>query len=124
MKTNASPPRIIDHSWGHLEVEGGKQYKDAKLYPGGSREWNWNETGTDHEPGIQPADVQELLDHGSEVVILSKGNNGRLQVKPETVQMLEEHGIGVHILKTGEAVQLYNDLRESRAVGGLFHTTC
>ena len=49
-----------------------KPYKDAKLFPGGSREWNWRETGTEHVPGIQPADVQELLDHGAKVVVLSR----------------------------------------------------
>jgi hypothetical protein len=26
---------------------------------------NWRETGTEHSPGIQPADVQELLDRGA-----------------------------------------------------------
>jgi len=39
-------------------------YKDAKLFPGGSCEWNWRETATEHVPGIQIADVQELLDRG------------------------------------------------------------
>ena len=42
--TNRSPQ--INHvSWGRLEVEGeAEPYKDAKLFPGGSREWNWRET--------------------------------------------------------------------------------
>src|SRR5437667_80307 len=38
-------PRIIHVSWGKLEVEGKTEpYKDAKLFPGGSREWNWRVT--------------------------------------------------------------------------------
>jgi hypothetical protein len=38
---------------GRLEVEGkAEPYRDAKLFPGGSREWNWRETGTEHVPGI------------------------------------------------------------------------
>ena len=58
-------PRINHVSWGQLDVEGRPElYRDAKLFPGGSREWDWRETGTEHVPGIQPADVQELLDHG------------------------------------------------------------
>jgi len=28
--------------------------------------------GTRHEPGIQPADVQELIEHGAKAVVLSK----------------------------------------------------
>ena len=73
VKDQDRSPQITHVSWGRLEVEGkAKPYKDAKLFPGGSREWNWRETGTVHVPGIQPADVQELLDHGAKVVVLSR----------------------------------------------------
>ena len=119
-----SSPRILHLSWGQMKVAGGRSFKDAKLYPGGAREWNWNETGTRHVPGIQPSDVQELLDLGSRVVILSKGIDERLEVKPETIRMLIERGIEYHQLQTENAVELYNELREHRAVGGLFHSTC
>lgn len=54
-------PRIVRLSWGQIEVEGGIRFRDAKLYPGGSWEWDWRETGTQHSPGILPADVEELL---------------------------------------------------------------
>ena len=54
-------PRITGRSWGRLDVEGGLTFKDAKLFPGGAREWNWDETGTQHNPGILAADVQELI---------------------------------------------------------------
>jgi hypothetical protein len=63
VKNENRSPGINHVSWGRLEVEGrAEPYKDAKLFPGGSREWNWRETGTNHVPGIQPTDVQELLD--------------------------------------------------------------
>jgi hypothetical protein len=118
-------PRIVRLAWGRLEVEGrDASYKDAKLFPGGSREWNWNETGTQHRPGIQPADVEELLEHGAQVVVLSQGMYGRLQVCPQTLTLLEERGVAAHALPTEEAVRLYNELIETEQVGGLFHTTC
>jgi hypothetical protein len=98
--------------------------KDFKLYPGGGREWDWSETGTRHEPGIQPADVQELIDRGSQVVVLSRGMELRLQTMPETIARLEESGVDVHVLETGAAVELYNKLAGSVPVGGLFHSTC
>ena len=101
-----------------------KPYKDAKLFPGGSREWDWRETGTQHVPGIQPTDVEELLKHGATEVILSKGMYEQLHVSPETLQMLKEKGITTHILQTEEAVRLYNELRDKKSVGGLFHSTC
>jgi hypothetical protein len=124
MEKRFPSPRITHLSWGHMEVADRQSFKDAKLYPGGAREWDWKETGTDHVPGIQPADVQELLEHGSRVVVLSKGINGQLQVKPETLQMLKDRGIEYHHLQTERAVELYNQLREQHPVGGLFHSTC
>ena len=68
--------------------------------------------------------MQELLDHGSRIVILSKGMNEQLQIKPETLQRLRDGGAEYHILKTEDAVELYNELRERQPVGGLFHSTC
>ena len=64
-------PRIARLSWGRMDVEGHGSFKDVKLYPGGCREWDWRETDTGHVPGIQPADVEELLQHGAAVVVLS-----------------------------------------------------
>ena len=125
MEQETSSPRIAHLSWGRLEVEGEEgSFKDAKLFPGGVREWDWNETGTSHEPGIQTADVEELLEHGSTVVVLSKGFYERLQVCRETLRELEERDVPVHVEQTEEAVRLYNELGKSEKVGALIHSTC
>lgn len=124
IKDTVGSPEIAHFSWGKLEI-GGKTYKDAKLYPGGVRAWDWNETGTRHRPGIQPADVEELLEAGAEVVILSKGVDEVLQTMPETLAYLEERGIEVHHLQTERAIEKYNELAASGArVGALIHSTC
>ena len=114
-------PLVLRLSWGQIEVEGDVRYRDAKVWPGGSREWDWRETGTHHHPGIQPADVEELLQHCTTHVVLSKGHHGRLQVCPETLRLLRDAGVEVEILETEAAVRRYNDMR---AVGGLFQPTC
>ena len=41
MDEKPQSPRIGHLSWGRLEVEGQGAFKDAKLYPGGAREWDW-----------------------------------------------------------------------------------
>ncbi len=120
----ASSPRIARVSWGRMEVEGFGQGKDFKLYPGGGREWDWAETGTQHVPGVQPSDVQELLDHGARVVVLSRGMLLKLQICPETRELLSGRGIPFHVEETRAAVELYNKLTEAELVGGLFHSTC
>jgi len=117
-------PEITGLSWGRLEIDGGESFKDAKLYPGGAREWDWRETGTGHTPGVQPADVEELLERGATTIVLAQGVWGRLRVTPETLGRLKEAGATVHVLKTKEAVRLFNELRGREPVGGLFHTTC
>ncbi|HWE16412.1 MAG TPA: Mth938-like domain-containing protein [Hyphomicrobiaceae bacterium] len=111
-------------AWGRIEVEGAGTFRDAKLFPGGAREWDWRETGTEHTPGIQPADVRELLDHGATTVVLSQGMLKRLGTCPETIELLKQRRVGVHVLPTQDAVGLYNDLRKTEPVAGLFHTTC
>jgi hypothetical protein len=75
-------------------------------------------------PGIQPADVRELIEHGARAVVLSKGIWQRLQVCPETLELLAENDIQVEVLQTENAVKRFNVLRESLPVGGLFHSTC
>ncbi|NJK47197.1 hypothetical protein HC931_02405 [Candidatus Gracilibacteria bacterium] len=124
MESSKTSPGIASIKWGCLEIEGGKRFKDAKLYPGGAREWDWRETGTQHVPGIQPADVEELIEKGATAIVLSRGMLKILQVCPETFQMLEEKNIPFHVLQTELAVALYNDLRTKEPVGGLFHSTC
>src|SRR6478735_4334938 len=116
-------PRIPHLSCGHVEVEGHPHFKDIKVFPGGAREWDWRETGTRHVPGIQPADVQELIEHGARTIVLSKGVWERLQVCPETLDVLSKNDIQVEVLQTEAAVERFNELRENIAVGGLFHST-
>lgn len=117
-------PRITALAWGRIEVEGVGKFRDAKVFPGGAREWDWNETGTAHQPGIQPADVAELLDHGATTIVLSQGRLRRLHICPQTLQLLAERGVRTHVLPTAQAVELYNQLRDREQVAGLFHTTC
>jgi len=117
-------PRIIRIAWGRMEVEGLEPDKDFKLYPGGGRPWDWTETGTHHVPGIQPEDVQELLDKGSEVVILSRGMLLALQTRAETLALLKAENVSVYVEETRAAVERYNTLAAELPVGGLFHSTC
>ena len=123
-ETRTRSPRVTHISWGRMTVESLGTGKDFKLYPGGGREWDWSETGTRHVPGIQPADVAELLEHGSTVIVLTRGMELALQTFPETLKVLRDRGIPVHVEETRAAVELYNRLAEREAVGGLFHSTC
>ena len=123
-KPKMRSPRNIGLAWGKIEVQGVGTFRDAKIFPGGAREWDWRETGTAHMPGIQPTDVRELLDRGATTIVLSQGMLRRLGICPETLEMLNKRRVRVHVLPTQDAVDLYNDLRKTEKVAGLFHTTC
>jgi hypothetical protein len=112
-------------SWNRLEIEGRGTFEEATPYPGWrAREWHWRDTRTRHVPGIQPADLAELIDHGAAVVVLSKGVLERPRVRPETLALLEQKRIPAHVLPTAAAFRPYNELAATPQVGGVFHSTC
>lgn len=119
-------PKITYFEWGVLDIKGyEKSFKDAILYPGGASKWNWKATNLHHDPGIQVVDVQELLDKGCDVVVLSRGVELRLLTMPETLTFLEAQNIETYVLQTEEAIAKYNELAEQgRQVGALIHSTC
>ena len=118
-------PLILSLVWGEIEVEeSAGKVKDVKLWPGGCRSWDWGETGTRHSPGIQVADVEELIEHGATTIVLSKGMVEKLGVPQSTLDALKGRGIEVHVAETRAAMKIYNDLVEKVPVGGLFHSTC
>lgn len=121
---NAEAPRVVEWSWGTIEVEGIGRLRDAKLFPGGGRGWDWRETGTRHDPGIQVSDVEELVVAGAVDIVLSRGVHSRLLVPGETVSWLEQQGLTVHVAPTAEAIALYDALRLVGATGALLHSTC
>ncbi len=118
-------PGIKEYSWGQILIEGFEEpFKDVKLFPGGAREWNWDETGTDHSRGIQPEDINELIENGAEIIIISKGMLNRLRLSKKAKRFLETENIEYYHLNTKKAIEFYNSLINDRAVGALIHTTC
>ncbi|XP_074160092.1 mth938 domain-containing protein [Sminthopsis crassicaudata] len=121
-----SSPKIASLSWGQMKVQGcSTTYKDCKVWPGGSRSWDWRETGTEHSPGVQPADVEEVAKKGVETLVIGRGMSEALKVPASTVDYLRRQGIDVVVLQTEKAVKEYNALAaQGVRVGGVFHSTC
>ncbi|XP_050754224.1 mth938 domain-containing protein [Gymnogyps californianus] len=106
-----SSPEIASLSWGQMKVKGcSTTYKDCKVWPGGSRTWDWRETGTNHSPGVQPADLEEVVKKGVKTLVIGRGMSEALQVPPSTVDYLKKNGIDVLVLQTEKAVEEYNAL--------------
>ena len=107
-----------------------EHFKDCKAWvdkTGATRvkAWDWRETGTRHRPGVQRADVQEIIDAGVDAVVVTQGVNGVLECQSETMEHLKSCEVEVWHLLTPLAVLKFNSLvAEGRAVGGVFHSTC
>lgn len=120
----APSPKIIRLDWGSVETEAGR-FRDAKLWPGGGRGWDWGETGTAHRPGVQPGDVAELLSHGARTVIVGCGQNRRLAVMDETREAVQSAGADLEVYESREAVEHFNAAVErGESPGALIHSTC
>lgn len=123
--STAASPRILSFGWGKMDIEHLGSGKDFKLWPGGGRNWDWSEYGTGHNSGVQPGDVQELIDRGCTVVILTTGRFKRLKVPASVVELLRDQGIAVVVVDTKNGIEIYNHhVGKGDAVGGLFHSTC
>ena len=120
----AKNPSIASFSWGRIVDSEGRVFKDARLFPGGAEPWNWRRTGTRHDPGIQIADLSDLLSTGPDVIILSRGVDLVLQVPPETVDFARSHAPTVLVLQSEEAVAEYNRRVAGERVVALVHSTC
>ncbi|NXL53983.1 AAMDC protein, partial [Podilymbus podiceps] len=78
-----------------------------------------------HAPGVQPADLEEVVQKGVKTVVIGRGMSEALQVPPSTVDYLKKNGIDVLVLQTAKAVEEYNALAARGVrVGGVFHSTC
>lgn len=121
----APSPALAQVAWGRIALEDGRTFKDAKLFPGGARDWDWTETGTRHDPGVQPADLEELLERGARVVVLSRGQWSRLRVPEATLAWLAERGVAAEAHETRRAAERYEALRTAgEPVAALLHSTC
>lgn len=125
----------IKVSWGKTKVIENvlnTKYKDAMIHPTGHCEWDWIKSGTRHNPGIQIADIQFLVNNGSKIIILSSGMQDRLLLPENTKKWLEDqknlgHIDEYHYLNTKPCVELLNNFIEfekRHSVGCLIHSTC
>nr|XP_059869736.1 mth938 domain-containing protein-like [Delphinus delphis] len=111
---------------GQMKVPGStKICKDCKAWPGGSQAWDWRETRTERSPGVQPADVQEVVEKGVLTLVIGQGMSDGSKVPSSAVEYLRKQGIDVRVLQTEQALKEDNALvTQGIRVGGVFHSTC
>ena len=115
---------IQSFRWGEIVDASGRVFKDARLFPGGVEEWDWRRTGTRHDPGIQTADLADLLATEPDTVILSRGVELVLEVPEATVEFARASARTVLVLQSEQAVAEYNRRVATERVVALIHSTC
>ncbi|GEM_PF-3546317 len=87
---------------------------------------------SDGRPGLRDKthrvtleEAREMVDAGTEILIIANGWDGAVRVDPEVLSPGALPGVIVEVLRTGEAVARYRQLRrQGSKVALLLHSTC
>ena len=117
--------RVEFPGFGRILVDGEVYEGDIVIYPSGKieerKKWlSKRKHGTSHK--LDPDELREYLPEEFDVLIVGTGAWGKLSLLPESRELVANKEV---IEKpTGEAVELFNDLRGRRKVLAIFHITC
>ena len=112
---------IEQYSFGRMRIRGQVYTKDVLI----CREmlvapW-WRKQG--HV--VQTADLDAVLKHKPDVLVLGQGQPGQMKASPELHRHLQAEGIDLIQKPTQEAVEVFNRrLDQGEHVCGGFHLTC
>jgi hypothetical protein len=113
--------RIDDYRFGNITIDGRSYEKDVLLLPPRVLSPWWRKQG--HR--LDVADLDEVLAHAPEVLVVGSGAHGGMKVPGATVTRLESVGIGVEVAPTEQACRRFGELlADGRRVAGAFHLTC
>lgn len=115
-----SAPKIEAYRFGRMVVGDEPHTRDLILLPDRVIANWWRKEG--HR--LLPADLEEVFKAFPEVLVVGTGAFGMMEIAPETEEALRAARIEVRAAPTGEAVRLYNELRERHRTAGAFHLTC
>ena len=73
---------------------------------------------------LNKEDLSDIVKAKPDILIIGTGNMGVMQVPEGTIKYLEAQGIEVRIAKTGQAVEMFNELSANKKVIAAFHLTC
>ncbi len=111
---------IDSYSFGRIVIDGKAYTSDVIIYPGRIDAAWWRKEG--HL--LRPADVEEALRLGPDVLVIGTGHDGVMRVPRETLSEIAGRGIDVKVERTAQAVEMYNALQARRTVIAALHLTC
>ena len=111
---------IDRYEFGLIVIEGQTFRTDVLIWPGRIKDDWWR-----HEAHLlQLDDVAEALAATPEVLVVGRGEPGKMEVDPALAVYLRDRGVELIPLPTREACRVINDLIEGRRLAAALHLTC
>jgi hypothetical protein len=112
--------KIGHYSFGKIIIDGTTFTSDVIIYPDKINSSWWRKTGHN----LEISDLTDVINTKPQVLVIGTGSFGAMKVPKETISHLEAKGIKVHVAKTGDAVELFNELQTDKVSIAAFHLTC
>ena len=111
---------IDGYVFGRIIIDGKTYTTDVIIYPERVDPSWWRKEG--HY--LNKEDLSDIVKAKPDILVIGTGNMGVMQVPEVTIKYIEKQGIEVHVAKTGQAVEIFNELSSGKKVIGAFHLTC
>ena len=108
------------YEFGRIVIEGQAFTTDVLIWPGRIKSDWWR-----REPHLlQLDDVVEALAANPQVLVVGRGEPGKMQVDPALAAFLQDRGVELLAHPTREACLVINDLSATRRLAAALHLTC
>jgi hypothetical protein len=108
------------YEFGSITIDGQTFRNDLLIWPGQIKQDWWRR----ESHLLQLDDVRDALAAAPQVLIVGKGDPGRMEVDPALASYLREKGVDLLALPTREACQSINSLAAKRRLAAALHLTC
>jgi hypothetical protein len=112
--------QIDRYEFGLIVIEGQTFRNDVLIWPGRIKGDWWRKEG--HL--LQLDDVAEALAANPEVLVVGRGEPGKMEVDPALAAYLRDRGVALMAYPTREACRVINDLSRTRRLAAALHLTC
>lgn len=111
---------IDSYDFGHIVIDGVSYRQDLLIWPGKIKADWWRQ----QSHLLQVNDVAEALAAVPDVLVVGRGQPGRLEVDRTLAAFLQDKGIELVAVPTKEACRIINSLADKRRVEAALHLTC
>ena len=112
--------KIESYSFGSILIDGESYTSDLLIFPGKIDASWWRKRS--HK--VEMEDIPDLLQAEVDVIIFGTGAYGLVKIDKKVVKHFANRNIKLIIEKTGNAVNTYNEITESKKVIAALHLTC